>query len=222
MKYPRVRDEWETLLQLQAGKSIGRFGDGELKMSHGNSYRRQIGSARLADELREVLHRANDQCIVGIPTMDPKGPKFANWDRHRKRFEQTLKGTTLPIYYSAFITRPDSAPSIFCPAFAEGMRELWAGKRTAILCEPDSKMLKVLQLGAAAAVTHFECPTYQAYDSIDTFEQQLLRSGSQIVFMSCGPSATCLANRLSRQGLQAIDIGSAGGFLLKLLMGVAG
>jgi len=33
------------------------------------------------------------------------------------------------------------------------------------------------------------------------------------VLLSCGPTATVLANRLTKYGIQAIDLGSIGGFL---------
>ena len=56
--------------------------------------------------------------------------------------------------------------------------------------------------------------------------QRLLRVGARvlahapdIVILSAGPTASCLANRLARAGVQAVDLGSAGGFLLKLLEG---
>jgi glycosyltransferase GT-like protein len=219
LSYPHVCDEWETLRLLQAGRSIARFGDGELKMLGGRSYRRQIGSQRLADELRQVLLDPHPSVAVGIPTMDPRGPKFANWDRHRKRFCQVLKGSKVQ-YCSAFISRPDSAPWINCLRFAAGMAQLWCGRRVVVLCEPDNSLLKLVQL-SALQVTHVACPTYQAYDQIDAFEELLLAATANIAVMSCGPSATCLSNRLARHGLQALDLGSAGGFLFKLSQAAA-
>jgi hypothetical protein len=40
-----------------------------------------------------------------------------------------------------------------------------------------------------------------------------------IAILSCGMTATCLANRLSKHGIQAIDFGSGGSFIAKLLAG---
>lgn len=219
VSYPVVRDEWATLELLKAGRSIARFGDGELKMLQGRSYRRQVGSQRLAAQLRQVLHDPDADCLVGIPTMDPTGPKFANWDRHRERFLQVLEGSKVR-YCSAFISRPDSAPWINCQAFADGMRELWKGRRVVVLCEGDNSLLPLVRL-SALQVTHVECPTYQAYDRIQEFEELLLAATANVAILSCGPSATILANRLARHGLQALDLGSAGGFLLKLHRGTA-
>jgi hypothetical protein len=40
-----------------------------------------------------------------------------------------------------------------------------------------------------------------------------------VTVLSVGPTATVLANRLAARGIQALDLGSAGGFLLRLLTG---
>jgi len=214
--YPKVADEWATLTRLHLGFSIARGGDGELKTMDGASYVRQDGSQKLAAELREVFTNPHPRCIVGIPTMNPHGPKFPKWDRHRGRFERLLEGTKVERYYSAFISRPDSAPWIREPAFAMAMQQLWSGKRVAVLCEPENSMLRVLGL-SASNIDHVKCPTFQAYGHIDHFERQLMRNGPDLIVMACGPTATCLANRFARHGIQALDLGSAGGFLLKLL-----
>lgn len=216
MKYPRVRDEWATLTQLHRGYSIARLGDGELKMMDGRSYCRQEGMQRLAEELRSVFLRAHPMCLVGIPTMDPEGPKYLSWDRHRDRFIRLLEGSEVPRYYSAFISRPDSAPWINCKAFALALCHLWTSKRVAVLCEPQNSLLKLVTMHASS-VDHIECPSHQAYDRIDEFERKLLRYDPGVIVMSCGPTATCLANRFAAKGFQALDLGSAGGFLLKLL-----
>lgn len=214
MTYPSVADEFETVAQVRRGFSLARFGDGELKMSEGNGYRRQHGSQKLADELTAVLRNPARNCIVGIPTMDPRGPKILNWERHKPRFARQLNQYMR--YYSAFVSRPDSAPWIENAEYAQSVVNLWAGKRVVILCERKGSIFRAVRPAARQAV-HVECPTHQAYDYIDMYEYNILRHTPEIVIMSCGPTATCLASRLSARGVHAVDLGSIGQFICRTL-----
>jgi hypothetical protein len=212
-KYPKVHDEWTTLKKLQQGFSIARFGDGELKMMTGNEYIREPANRKMARELNEVIANPHKRCLVGIWPYTKESPKYASMLRHRERFKQVLSPDVE--YYSSLISRPDSAPWIRTREYALEFRKLWAGKRVAILCEPTSGALRALT--GAAMIGHVECPRTRAYADIDWFHKQLLRNGPDIAILACGPTATCLANRLSKHGIQAIDFGSGGSFLAKLL-----
>jgi hypothetical protein len=212
--YPPVATESTTLAKLLGGFSIARFGDGELKCMDAQGYFREPPSEELAAELLTVFRSPHRHCIVGAPTLDPEGPKFAGWLRHAKRFSRLMNGEM--IYYSAFITRPDSAPWINCIEFARDMEKLWAGKRIAVLSERGNKIRKVVAL-SAKKIRLIGCPHREAYSRIDKLERALSRGKPEIILLSCGPTATCLANRLAARGIQAIDIGSAGGYLLRLL-----
>ncbi len=219
--YPSVAGEFETVTELSRGKSIARFGDGEFKLIDGKEYLREPANEKLGAELLEVLQRPAANCLVGIPTMDAAGPKYQNWLRHKARFAKLIaEGPSVEsqssTYYSAFITRPDSAPWINCVEFARKMESLWQGKRAVVLCERDNSILKVVRL-SAKKIKHVECPHREAYAEIDALERALVRAKPEIALLSCGPTATCLANRLAARGIQAVDIGSAGGYLLKLL-----
>lgn len=214
MTYPSVVGEFKTIDLLAQGASISRFGDGELKLMCGQGYAREEPNGELALELRSVLSSTLKQLLVGIPTMDPKGPKYQNWCAHRQRFERVLPHRSL--WVSAFITRPDSAPWIYTRDFAERFEALWAGKRVALVAEKTTKLVRVTSR-RAREVKHVECPRYHAYGAIDELERQVVELKPEIALLSCGPTATCLAARLCRKGLQAIDIGSAGGFLARLL-----
>lgn len=214
VKYPSVHGEFETLAALLGGKSIARFGDGEFKLIDGAGYFREPGSPKLSAELLAVLQSPAANCLVGVPTMDPRGPKYEGWIRHRDRFAKLLNAKRA--HYSAFITRPDSAPWINTVEFARQMELLWRGKRAAVLTEHRNSLLTLVRL-SAKKLKHVPCPHREAYAQIDHLETALLRGKPEIALLSCGPTATCLANRLARRGIQAIDIGSAGGYLLKLL-----
>lgn len=216
MTYPCVKDEFATIAKVAKGFSLARFGDGELKMCYGKGYARQQGSAKLAAELLAVLNDPHKKCIVGIPTMDPRGPKVDGWLRHKDRFAAVLNEELQ--YYSAFVTRPDSAPWIATQSYAVSIARLLQDAQVTVLAQNKSSMLGFVRDTARRAI-HVRCPAREAYDVIDYLEQTIIETEPEVVVMSCGPTATCLANRLSARGIHAIDLGSLGGFLCKALAG---
>lgn len=200
---------------LLAGYSIARLGDGEFKLIDGVGYVREPPNPKLAAEMKKVLRHHHEKCIVGLPTMDPAGPKYLHWARHRDRFSRLLRKTSGP-FFSAFISRPDSAPWIRNREFAEQFASLWAGKKIAAVCTLDNSLLRALQV-SKAAFTWIACPFAGAYAVIDALEKDVVKTAPDIALLSCGPTATCLANRLAARGIQAIDFGSGGSFIAKLL-----
>jgi hypothetical protein len=217
MTYPQVIDEFKTINAVLTGKSLARFGDGELKLMDGGGYPREPGCAELGAELLKVLQDPDSNCLVGIPTMSPAGPKYDNWLRHSERFAKILRPEQVR-YYSAFVTRPDSAPWINVAKFAAKVETIWKDKRVVVLSEPENKIVKAVRL-SAKRMKKIPCPSREAYATIDRLEDEIVKAKPEAAILSCGPTATCLANRLASRGIHAIDIGSAGGYLLKLLMG---
>lgn len=188
-----------------------------MKCAYAQGYGREPGSEKMAGELMQILRDPHPNCLVGVPTMAKKGPKYLNWKRHRDRFAKVLNPEVQ--YFSAFITRPDSAPWIRNIEFAEKMESLWRGKNVVVVSERKNSILTAVKM-SAMSIDHIVCPHSEAYAMIDALESNIVGLGRyfrDVVLLSCGPTATCLAHRLSAQGIQAIDIGSAGGFLAKLL-----
>jgi hypothetical protein len=214
MKYPEVVHEFDTVTELLNGSSIARLGDGEFKMIVGQGYIREPANERMAKELQRAVKNPHPSCIAGIPRLDDDGPKNLNWLQRIDRIKPHLReGMT---YYSAFISRPDSAPWINNVKFAKRLQKLWLERHVAVVCEPTSSMLRMLAFGAGK-ITHIPCPRTQAYSLIDLFERAVIDAKPQIAFLGCGPTATCLANRLAKRGIQTIDFGSGGAFMAKLL-----
>lgn len=214
MIYPKVHDEFETIRVLARGNSIARFGDGELKVVYGAGYVREKANPKLTAEIYEVLVDPIPYCVVGIPTMDLDGPKIESWLRHQDRF---LKVINLEMdYYSAFITRPDSAPWIYNTDYALSVQKLWEGRSVTVVCEPKSKLFTAVKM-TAKSIRHVKCPHEGAYLVIDALEKEIIKKPADVVLLSIGVTATCLAARLARRGIQALDLGSSGGFILRLL-----
>lgn len=212
--YPVVADEYETIAAVAKGNNLARFGDGEAKLAYGFGYSREPGSAKLAEELKCIIASPQPGCLVGIPTMDQRGPKYENWTRHAARFRGLIDFDLA--YYSAFVTRPDSAPWIDTPEYGQLVQSLWLDKRTVVVCERKGSIFAAVKRGAGK-VKHIECPHSEAYASIDELERAVCLSDPEIAILSAGPTATCLANRLAKRGVHAVDLGSMGRFLARLL-----
>ncbi len=213
--YVPVEGEYETVYRLRKGKSIARFGDGELKILGGAGYRREPANGLLTVEMRAIVTNPHKDCLIGIPTMDPEGPKFTNWLRHETRLSKYFNVGTGITYYSAFISRPDSAAdNIESQKFVDLLESVWRKKgKVAIVSEPGSKILPFVR--RTNEVVHIECPSHLAYAEIDRLEDSVHRSGASVALLSAGPTATCLAHRLASEGVQALDLGSIGAMLMR-------
>lgn len=213
-----VVGEYETLAELvERGISIARFGDGEFKLMAGFDQMREPANKNLAKELRRIVDEPPERCLVGIPTLDPKGPKYLNWRRRaRERFLTFLSPHVQ--YYSAFISRPDSAPWIRSRNYAEHFVSLWKGKRVALVAEAGTAICRLLDRTAVPGWQLFTCPHRETYQHIRALESALVTCAPDVAILSCGPAASCLAARLSDR-MQALDVGSCGGFLLRELYG---
>lgn len=217
--WPKVHGELDTVRRMAAGASIARFGDGELKIIYGSGYVREKPNISLSTELFNTLTSGKEGLLVGIPTLDPRGPKYENWIRHEERFRRVLPADRE--FYSAFITRPDSSPWIRTQEFLDTMLSCWRGKRVALVCEKGSKLLHVLR-ATAGEVVHLSCPSHGAYSRIAHLAMAVRKAGPDLAVLSCGPTATCLAHRLFDRGLQALDLGSSGAFLAGLMADAGG
>lgn len=212
--YPTVIGEVETIHKINEGYSIARFGDGELGVSTGRGYTRESYKPALSAELTYILSTPND-CLIGIPTMDKRGNKYENWKRHKQRYSQLIPHNRT--YYSSLISRPDCGEWMQTEEYARLLQSLWLdkGRITVVASEPGrNKLVKIIE--STNSITYIECPWRDAYSEIERLEAAILAAGNPIAILSHGVSATCLAYRLSPH-LQAIDMGSVGGFLAKML-----
>lgn len=213
--YPTVRDEFQTLDAMVAGSSIARYGDGEFKIAFGNQCVSQEKDGRLTQELREILRSKDPSLLVGIPRLVPESPKAANWDKYRHKYPQLLSRNKT--YYSAFITRPDSAPWIYTKEFYAKLESLWKDKDITLVYGTERSLHPDFPaLASARSVVRVEVPRRDAYREIDAIESAVLSSNTSVAILCCGPAATCLAARVSARPLAsrmvAYDLGHVGMF----------
>jgi hypothetical protein len=212
--YPEVHGEFETLKKIRKGFSIARFGDGEIGVSTGNGYTREPKNGKLSAELKNILHTFTDKLLIGIPTMDPKGCKYKNWSRHIDRYSKLIPPGRE--YYSALISRPDCGPWLRTIEYAQAVQSIWLGKSVTFVGSEIGRNKMQVIIEKTEEVTPIECLWYNAYSEIDDLEKKVLDAGNDLAILSCGVTATCLAGRLAPH-VQAVDIGSIGGFLAKML-----
>lgn len=206
--YPKVVGEFETLLHVLEGKSIARYGDGEFNLVRGGNCVSQRKVPGIQTELQNILKSNDPNLLVAIPRLDPRSPKNGNWVKCCEHYGPYLSPKKQ--YYSAFITRPDSAPWIACDEYYADIERLWAGQDvTMVYGSERSLSASFPALKSAQTITVVETDYAHTYPKIDAIERQIRRAGNKRVLLMCGPTATCLAARLAGD-FHAIDLGHIG------------
>lgn len=213
MKYPRVMTEDETLDAALAGRSLARYGDGELRLATGGGCTSQRKDPALAEELRVILAEPRGNLLPCIPRVDDDCPRRAQWLEGYGK-PDVLSLYRLPRYGSAFITRPDNAPVIDRPDYWDRARQLWRG-RDVLLVAGDEKSLRseAMLADGARRVTRVEGPRQHAYAEIDRIEEECLGHDWEVALLCLGAAATALAGRLAARDLWAVDAGHIGMFM---------
>ncbi len=197
----------------------------EIKIADGGATTRQYADATCAKELRNILTKPIERCLVGIPTMDPKGSKYKHlepisgkyngWHRSKDRIARFLSPDME--YWSALISRPDCGAWMMTEDYAKLYQTMWLGRKVAVIGPPDNKIVKAVRM--TQDCVEIECPVIHAYGVIGELEKKGLeaaKNGADLILASAGIAATCLAARLAPH-VQCIDIGSIGGFLCHML-----
>lgn len=207
--YPIVASEEATIEMILEGRSIARYGDGELRVALGRKCVSQIADEKLAGELKAILRDEQNGLLVGIPNVESKTPKKESWSRFATPGYTTMYGQ--PSYVSSFITRPDSAPWIDTPAYWSRVNDIWRDKDV-VLIAGDRKSIRIEDLANARSVREIQAPRQHAYSEIDRIEEEI-NGHNGPVLMCLGCTATVLAARLQRKGLWGIDLGHIGMFM---------
>lgn len=211
-QYPNVLGELETLRRVCEGRSIARFGDGELKMCRDSGIKSQMPDRTLSQRLREVL-RESGECLVGIPNIRSDTPKNAFWGKYMASADLL---TDRP-YVSAFITRPDSAPWIDTPDYWRTLESLWVGQDVTLV-RGSTKSLVAEDLVGARRVTEIVGPRQHAWAEYQSLLERIGRPTRAILCL--GPTATVMAVDLCARGVHAIDLGHMGLFYRKHVRGI--
>lgn len=213
MRYPGVMSEADTIQRAIAGANLARFGDGELKICRGKDAKSQRHHPHLERSLRTVLRDRRRGVLACIPNIaGGRSPKEEFWRPYRGGPVTQLYDMGA-IYGSSFVTRPDSAPEPFGPAYWAAVASLWEG-REVVVVGGSGKSLKAADLVGSTGVEEIEAPRQHAWDQHDELLDRL-KGEKRRVFLCIGATATVLAWELAGFGVHALDLGHLGMFLRK-------
>ncbi len=207
--YPRVLDELETMRVVASGRSIARYGDGELKMAgRAAGIKSQQWHPELQQRLVEIL-KASGDCLVGIPNIHSDTPKTEFWPKYKWASELLVDRQ----YVSSFITRPDSAPWINTAEYWDLLESLWKDRDVTLVRGSSKSLVSDDLIGTARTVREVLAPRQHAWAE---YESLLERIGTpERVLICLGPTATVMAVDLCAKGVHAIDLGHVGMFRRK-------
>jgi len=213
--YPRVLSEFDTMRAVVGGRSLSRYGDGELRQADRVcNIKPQVADAALTARLRAILLDSG-ACLVGIPNIHDPGPKAVHWNT----YQWASKLLADRPYGSAFVTRPDSAPWINDDAYWTLVQSLWLNKSvTLVRGQQKSFTADVLLEAGASEVREILAPVRDAWAN---YAEILAEIGTPETALLClGPTATVLAVDLCAKGVHAVDLGHLGMFWKKRLRGL--
>jgi len=204
-------NEWETLEYIEAGGSVGRFGDGELRWMNGAGHAYNTPNKEIREKLVKILENNHENYISCIPTIfgnniDHIKEGRGSWIIFKRDYgKKVRKWLKADLYGSMFISRMDCIPSLNTPEYFDRWKNLTKNK-------------KVLGISGR----HFSLNEYKdlykidyelKVPSINAWKHELNFKdikGYDLVILSCGFAATLWAYEISKQGIQAIDVGKLG------------
>ncbi|MCM0725987.1 GT-D fold domain-containing glycosyltransferase [Latilactobacillus curvatus] len=206
-------------LLINENKSISRFGDGEMNiMVNKKSIGFQEYSKELAEELKEASH-GTDKRLVAIPhgfcdtKIDKLSVKVFWWSyvvRNFKRINEIFKEN---LYADASFSRTvtELKNKEYIAENLKKVRRVWENKDVVII-EGEKTRFGVGNdlFRNTKSVSRVIAPAKNAYSRIDDLEKsiEIKKFKSDIlVLLAIGPTASVLAMRLEKKGIQAIDIG---------------
>lgn len=160
--------------------------------------------------------------LVGIPRIydnvsGVSEKKMRFWNRYRKKKVLNLYSPGR-VYYSAFISRPDSVPSIDSLEYWAYCKRIWEGRRVLLFQGEDRHFEK--SGGIFDNLSGFEIqygPRRDAFSHYTRILKTLLKQPEDVLLiLSLGPAATVLAADLCKKGRQALDLGHLGMFYARI------
>ena len=203
----------ETLEIVKQGKSLARFGDGEILLMFGEDIYFQKHKLELATELEKILDNQNEKLLVCLPTMLTAFNDYEynwwlkfwylRWVKFKNKLNLNHK------YGHSMVTRPD-----FFKSYGEQAvltwKEIWSQKRVVFVTGEGSKLGldhsifdNILEKNIIYTFAE------NAYDDLDRVALEINKKfgPTYLILIALGPSGTILAHRLSQSGYQALDIG---------------
>lgn len=222
---PKFRSDEETIrLIVEEKKSLGRFGDGEFAIAFDIPRQKfQRTDARLRDRIRQVLTQTdNNELLIGIAN------HYGDLERYnasavygiQKYMTDETRGQHMSllspdrIYSDTYMTRPYVIyKDVFTDAPGkrfDGLKKIWKGKHIIIAEGAQTRLGVGNDLFAnAASVRRILAPATSSFDRYDDILAKCMEchASADLFLLAIGPSSGVLAYDLSKQGIQAVDVG---------------
>lgn len=203
---------------LEHSCSVARFGDGEMDIIAGHSIPYQDYDPQLASELKEILGlESNQHLMVCLSDVFENRERYTDacnhfWEGHLQHYQDYYRQICkAPWYGSTFISRPyiDLADKSVSAGYFQNLKQIWIDKDILIVEGKTSRSGVGNDLfQEAKSIQRIICPSKNAYSQIEDILAAIQTYGQdKLVLLMLGPTAKVLAYRLSKTGMQAIDIG---------------
>lgn len=200
--------------------SLARYGDGELNIMMGGDIHFQKYNAELSLRLKSLIkNNQNKKLLIGIPlaintvdgykkevkefwemNMDTGRMHWLRWCGLKRQF---LNASLTRCY----IDYEDKSKS---KIWFEKLIGLWEGKKILIVEGKSSKLgVDNALFSNASEIKRILTPANNAWEKYDTILKETLKEAANfdLILASIGPTATILAEDVSKQGFRIIDIG---------------
>lgn len=219
----------ETMKSVSNGRSLARWGDGEVKLMLQPEFDLMFQRAdpKLASDLKDLLvnyDRDAERILLAFPTIFTsrlwQGIWAENWHLMRPILELSNQS-----FANTHVSRP-----LFFQRHGDdavnAWREVWDGKKVCIVAGKGSKFELIPQLfDNAKSIERIDSLPKDAYSDITRLKQLLAdHSESDIYLIALGPTGTVLAGWLaSHEGGErhAIDVGHLASSYLNVYEGGA-
>lgn len=222
---PQFRSDEETIrLIIEEKKSLGRFGDGEFAIAFDIPRQKfQRTDPRLRDRIRQVITQTdNSDMLIGIANHYGSLERYNAQARYgieiylteevRKQHMSLL--SPYKVYSDTYMTRPYV---IFKDVFTdapkerfENLKKIWNGKNIIIVEGAETRLGVGNDLfDDAESIQRILAPAISSFDRYDDILEKCEENASlaDLFILAIGPSSGVLAYDLSKQGIQAVDVG---------------
>jgi len=218
LNFPRARssnfiglDQRQSLeILINSGKSLIRFGDGEATLLEGGDVYFQRNSQSLRRELASILKTYSEQSpyLVAIPHQQISGHKVQPiWRKSQYIFHTHIGRDSRPIVLDAMMFREDTELN------NHEIDRLWRSSSRIVFVHSNFKYFRdfASQYGIGR-VEYVQVPSASSYAVVDQVIASVRNVASRdplasVVLISAGPAGKIIAERCSRDGIRALDMG---------------
>lgn len=198
--------------------SIGRFGDGEIRLMNGKDIEFQKADSLIKEKLIKVFSSNESKFLIGLPDVFRGLNLYKHedkyfWMRHFFFYNKIWKSYIEPgkHYGNAFITRPYMIfkNKSFTENIFKKLQQIWKGRDVVLVEGYKTRMgYKNDLFEEANSISRILCPSKDAFFYYDEILKAITQiSKEKLVLISLGPTATILAFDCFKLGFHAIDIG---------------